>query len=56
MVDNSKDLSPLVNLMIHEYDKRYGLKLFDRPNPRKYTVIKRFAEQAANDISNIMNR
>jgi hypothetical protein len=56
MVDNSKDLSPLVELMIHEYNERYGLKLFNQFNPRRYAVIKRLAEQAANDISNIMNR
>lgn len=56
MVDNSKELSPLVDLMIHEYDERYGLRLFSQPNPRKYAIIKKLAEQAANDISNIMNR
>ena len=56
MVDNSKELSPLVDLMIHEYNERYGLRLFTQPNPRKYAIIKKLAEQAANDISNIMNR
>ena len=56
MVDNSKNLSPLVDLMIHEYNERYGLRLFEQPNPRRYAVIKRLAEQAANDISNIMTR
>ena len=56
MVDNSKELSPLMDLMIHEYAERYGLMLFTQPNPRKYAIIKKLAEQAANDISNIMNR
>lgn len=56
MVDNSKELSPLVDLMIHEYNERYGLRLFTQPNPRKYAIIKKLAEQAANDISNIINR
>lgn len=56
MVDNSKELSPLMDLMIHEYDERYGLRLFTQPNPRKYAIIKKLAEQVANDISNIMNR
>ena len=56
MVDNSKELSPLVDLMIHEYDERYGLRLFTQSNPRRYAVIKRLAEQAANDISNIMSK
>ena len=26
-------LSPLVDLMIHEYDERYGLRLFEKFNP-----------------------
>ena len=56
MVDNRKELSPLVDLMIHEYNERYGLRLFTQPNPRRYAIIKKLAEQAANDISNIMNR
>lgn len=56
MVDNSKELSPLVDLMIHEYDERYGLRLFSQPNPRKYAIIKKLAEQAANDISDIMSK
>ena len=56
MVDNSKELSPLVDLMIHEYDERYGSRLFSQPNPRKYAIIKKLAEQAANDISNIMSK
>lgn len=56
MVDNSKELSPLVDLMISEYNERYGLRLFTQPNPRKYAIIKKLAEQAANDISNIINR
>lgn len=56
MVDNSKELSPLVDLIIHEYDERYGLRLFSQPNPRKYAIIKKLAEQAANDISDIMSK
>ena len=56
MINSSTDLSPLVELMIHEYNERYGLGLFTQPNPRKYAIVKRLAEQAANDINKIMNK
>jgi len=49
-------LSPLVDLMIHEYDERYGLRLFSHPNPSKYASVKRLAEQAAYDMNKIVER
>jgi hypothetical protein len=49
-------LSPLVDLMIHEYDERYGLRLFAQPNPSKYASVKRLAEQAAYDMNKIIER
>jgi len=49
-------LSPLVDLMIHEYDERYGLRLFTQPNPSKYVSVKRLAEQAAYDMNKIVER
>ena len=49
-------LSPLVDLMIHEYDERYGLRLFAQPNPSKYASVKRLAEQAAYGINQTMER
>ena len=49
-------LSSLVDLMIHEYDERYGLKLFEQFNPSKYASVKRLAEQTAYDMNQIMER
>jgi len=49
-------LSPLVDLMIHEYDERHRLRLFSHPNPSKYASVKRLAEQAAYDMNQIMER
>nr|DAT64715.1 MAG TPA: hypothetical protein [Caudoviricetes sp.] len=49
-------LSPLVDLMIHEYDERYRLRLFTQPNPSKYVSVKRLAEQAAYDTNKIVER
>ena len=49
-------LSLLVDLMIHEYDERYGLRLFTQPNPKKFASVKRLAEQAAYDMNQIMER
>ena len=56
MIDNSKELSPLVDLMIREYNERYGLRLFTQPNPRKYAIVKKLAEKAAVDMDKIMNK
>ena len=56
MMSNIKDLSPLVDLMIHEYNERYGLRLFEQPNPRKYAIVRKLAEKAAADIAEIMNK
>ena len=49
-------LSPLVDLMIHEYDERYGLRLFEKFNPSKYASVKRLAKQAAYDMNQIIER
>ena len=51
-----KDLSPLVDLMIQEYNERYGLRLFEQPNLIRYAIVRKLAEQAATDIAKIMNR
>lgn len=49
-------LSPLVDLMIHEYDERYRLRLFTQPNRKKFATVKQLAEKAANDMNQIMKR
>ena len=58
MINSSTDLSPLVDLMIHEYNERYRLRLrlFEQPNPSKYATVRKLAEKAAADIAKIMNR
>lgn len=56
MINSSTDLSPLVELMIHEYNERYGLGLFEQSNPSKYATVRKLAEKAAADIVKIMNR
>ena len=56
MMSNIKDLSPLVDLMIHEYNERYRLRLFEQPNPVRYTIVRKLAEEAANDITKIMRK
>jgi hypothetical protein len=56
MMSNIKDLSPLVDLMIHEYNERYGLRLFEQPNPVRYAIVRKLAEEAANDITKIMHK
>lgn len=49
-------LSPLVDLMIYEYDERYRLRLFTQPNREKFANVKKLAEKAANDMNQIMER
>ena len=49
-------LSPLVGLMIYEYDERYRLRLFTQPNRKKFANVKTLAEKAANDMNQIMKR
>ena len=49
-------LSPLVDLMIYEYDERYRLRLFEQPNRKKFATVKQLAEKAANDMNQIMKR
>lgn len=56
MINSNTDLSPLVDLMIHEYNERYGLGLFTQPNPSKYAIVRKLAEKAANDINKIMTK
>ena len=56
MINSNTDLSPLVDLMIHEYNERYRLRLFEQPNPSKYATVRKLAEKAAADIAKIMNR
>ena len=51
-----ENLSPLVELMIHEYDERYGLRLFTQPNPKKFANVKRLAKQTVNDMNQLMKR
>lgn len=49
-------LSPLVGLMIYEYDERYRLRLFTQPNRKKFANVKKIAEQAVDDMNQIMKR
>lgn len=56
MINSNTDLSPLVDLMIHEYNERYRLRLFEQPNPSKYATVRKLAEKAAVDIAKIMNK
>lgn len=49
-------LSPLVGLMIYEYDERYRLRLFTQPNRKKFATVKGLAEQAVDDMNQIMKR
>ena len=49
-------LSPLVGLMIYEYDERYRLRLFTQPNRKKFANVKKIAEQTVCDMNQIMKR
>ena len=49
-------LSPLVDLMIHEYNERYRLRLFTQPNRKKFANVKKIAKQTVCDIEQIMKR
>jgi len=49
-------LSPLVGLMIYEYDERYRLRLFTQPNRKKFANVKKIAEQTVDDMNQIMKR
>ena len=49
-----KDITSLVNLMIDEYNERYGLEAFsDSKVCERYPWVKNAAIQAAMDISDI---